>query len=573
MSENIDPTDDVIPENRVKYLDTGEVVSENRRTFQEEVPGEDVSDQLVREDAERADSWLNYNKGLQGTGFSPASRLDRSNIDSLEIEWILEMPTEGMETNPAIVPGDPPVMYFSEMNQTVRAVNARTGEVYWSNQPGLDTSLIEPRDPLRSRGVYLWQDKAYVNTNYGEVMAFDRYTGEVEWRQSTHTDDQQENMKIDPRRRIGMSSGPFVYDGKILWGQSGDEGGWAAVGALDAETGERLWNYGTVEKDGWVDESWRFGSAAPWMPAAVEPESNTVVWNTGNPGPMMNGVVRPGPNKHSDSVLAFDADSGELKWTFQMAAHELWDYDNCVPPKILEMEVDGEVQPVVNVDWKGAWSYLLDIETGNLIERSRSWARQDHTAFGEGQFLNYPPAGEDNMQTMWPPLAGGTEWPPDSYSPETGLLYIGAQDASDSIAYDPEWFYDENEVRSAEIGGWAEAPIELGDEIQHKSVVRAVDPTYRKDIVWEYEFDDVEPDQYDVWPGGTTATAGNLVFAGSPGGNLVALDAESGNWLWRHDTGGRITAAPVVWDDPEDGRQYVAVAANNRIITYSGGGE
>lgn len=570
MKKDLDNPDVIEPEERLSHLSAGPVPDQDQVIRLEEAPGSDVSDETLTSDVRRPDSWLHYNKGLEQIGYSPAYRVTPENVDSLSLEYEVDTVNglgdcvaEGQEANPTIVPGDPPVMYLSQGRMHVNALNARTGEGYWKFKYGIEG--IDAAG-VRNRGVAVWKDKAYVafpdeTSAPPRLIALDRYTGEKQWETSLMTEEQRDfEPSLDDN--LFTTQEPMVYDGKILIGQSSDKATWTYLLAFDAESGEQLWKWQVGKPDEWVGETWKFSSGAAWMTPTVDPQTDTVYFSTTNPDPMLNGVVRPGPNKHTQSIVALDPTTGERKWTHQMLAHELWDYDAATPPFVFDMSVDGERRRVVAEAGKVGWLYVLDAETGQLLERSEGFARQDH--WGEG-YLNFPPAGKENQKPMWPHLSGAKEWLPESYSPDTGLYYVGSNDCVMDVAYDPNWKYEPEKDYSDTfaIGGFLDYP----DSAPVKGRVVAINPA-SGDIEWRHELSDIPTDTPASYPftGGTTATAGGVVFHGSSGGHLVALDAESGERLWRYDTGGRIAAQPIIWDDPVAGKQYVAVTSNSEKL-------
>lgn len=578
MERNADHANAIEPEERLSHLDAGPIPDRNRLRQNDEVPGSDVTDDLLREDRQRADSWLHYNKGLEQIGYSPADGVTPNNVADLTLDYTVDtVPglgdcvNRGQEANPTIVPGDPPVMYLSQGQMHVNALNARTGEGYWKFEYGIEEI---DASGVRNRGVAVWNDKAYVafpdeTAVPPRLLALNRYTGELQWEVNLMTEEQQE-AETSLADQLFITQQPMVYDGKIFIGQSSDKAAWTYLLAFDAETGEQLWKWQVGKPDEWVGETWKFSSGAAWMTPTIDPATDTVFFATTNPDPMMNGVVRPGPNKHTQSVVALDTESGERKWSHQMLAHELWDYDASNSPFVFDMQVDGEERRVVAQAGKVGWLYVFDAENGRLLERSAGFARQDH--WGEG-FLNFPPAGEENKKEMWPSLHGAHEWLPESYSPATGLYYTGSNDNVMNVAYDPDWEYDPDKDYAAQngdtfaIGGFIGYP----ESADVKSRVAAIDPA-SGNIEWTHELEDVPTDSPASHPftGGTTATAGGVVFHGSSGGHLVALNAETGDRLWRADTGGRIAAQPIVWEDPQEGKQYVAVTSNSeQLHVYS----
>ncbi|GAB7095787.1 methanol/ethanol family PQQ-dependent dehydrogenase [Halolamina litorea] len=532
-----------------------ELPDENVRTFQQEVPGEDVTDRMLREDIANPNGWLHHNKGHEQIGFAPASRITPDNVGDLSPEYNIDDYT-GNQTEPLVVPGDPPVLYYTQANpQEVRAVNARTGEEYWRFAYANDDTKGLAH---ANRGVSVYQDKVFLGTHDNSLVAIDRYTGEEVWTTKTLTPKQKEEMSVP--ERMASTQAPEVYDGLVFKGMTGYYGGWGAYSALDAETGEIEWQYEVIPEDEWVGESWRYGDAAPWNISAIDPESGTIFIPGANPGPMMNGVVRPGPNKHSDSVIALDAATGEEKWTTQLVAHDWHDYDT-YNTRVVEMEVDGEIQRVVEAVNKTGYLYFLDIETGQLIERSRPYAKQG----GEVDFMGILPKGQENAATVWPSDWGSTEWTPDSYNPQTGLAHIAANDTVKRYWYG-DYEYDESVAEVNTGGGLELVDYEEFPDISAHLV--AIDPASGEEV-WREE---LEQDELQSRAGGTTATGGGVVFGSSPTANLVAVDAESGERLWEHsvaDPPRGITAAPVSWDDPVEGKQYVAIASTDGIQVFA----
>jgi PQQ-dependent dehydrogenase (methanol/ethanol family) len=566
MDDGIDHSKLEGPEDRPERLDTVEVnEDENPGEYQGDVSHVEVTDEMLQMGASDATSWLQYNGNLEQTGYSSAERLTSDNVSDLSRQYTIKTKSRGLETDPIVVPGDPPVMYFTqrsgligieeeqrESRVIVWAVNARTGETMWKFTYNVPKSVFQSSEALGvNRGVAPYEDKVYVATMDTKLVAIDRQSGEEVWTTDLLLDGQQ-------MARTSFTEAPVTYDGKVFIGQAGDAAGWAAVQAVDAKSGDILWSQRTAQRDGWVGETWRFSRAAGWMSPAVDPQSDTVFWSIGNPDPMMNGLVRPGANQYSNSVMALDTDTGEIKWNHQFMPHELWDYDVHDTPFVFDMEVDGEQRRVVAQDWKAGWTYIIDVETGELIERSEPFARQ-----GGEMFLQMPPAGEENAETVSPTTTGATEWPPDTYSPKTGLHYLGANNATQEMWYDPTWAWGPDNYDA--FGGGATP----ADTVNTAEVV-AMDPA-TGGLVWKHRLEDINTD----WPasrlftGGTTSTGGNLVFHGSSGGHMIALDAKTGEKLWQDDTGGRITASPVVWDDPDVGKQFVAIASDNKIIGYA----
>jgi len=88
-------------------------------------------------------------------------------------------------------------------------------------------------------------------------------------------------------------------------------------------------------------EAWHRGGGSTWITGTYDPELNLIYWGTGNPGPDMNGDVRPGDNLYTCSVVAIDADTGKLKWHFQFTPHDTHDWDAIGDPVLVDLTVGG----------------------------------------------------------------------------------------------------------------------------------------------------------------------------------------------------------------------------------------
>ena len=576
----VDHPEELAAEDRVENLPgLGEPTDSPQHTLVQEAPGSDVTPQMLREDVRRADSWLHYHKGYGNTGFSPATQLTTENVGELSLKWRYNSDTAGLEVNPLVVPGDPPVMYITTSNQKVVALNAITGETFW--EAAHDAALSA------NRGVAVWQDKVYIGTSSVELVAYDRYTGEQQWATSWYAESQR---SAGPwmEDAVSHTATPIIYNGVAMVGQAGDSGAWTVMTGIDAQNGEVLWQNRTAPPEDWVGDSWRYSSNAPWMPVSVDPETDTVFFPVMNPDPQHGVTDRPGPNKHSNSVLALDVQSGEQKWATQLLPHDIWDYDLATSVTVHEMNVDGEQQTVVSADMKTGWTYVLDAATGHVIERSRPWegVKQDHWGtgfFGIPPFAPYPQSKSEQAskqkEVMWPSAAGGTEWPPAAQSRRTGLRYIPVTKAAATVYHYPDWKYDP--ARDAKITLRAGdhtyiTPDQLGQYSDgmyegelYTSGVAAINPATGS-AEWYEEtgvFNDVSG--FGMFPGGVTATATNLVFNGTPDGRVVAFDATNGDRLWMGQTDQRITAAPITWVDPSTNTQYVTVADSTAVYTFA----
>ena len=125
-------------------------------------------------------------------------------------------------------------------------------------------------------------------------------------------------------------------------------------------TGKRVWRFYTVPGAGrtgggtWSGDAWKRGGGATWITGTYDPDLNLIYWGTGNPGPDMDGDVRPGDNLYSCSLVALDADTGKLKWHYQFTPHDVHDWDAVGDPVLVDVELGGrKVKAVIQANRNG----------------------------------------------------------------------------------------------------------------------------------------------------------------------------------------------------------------------------
>ena len=501
------------------------------------IPEVDVDQEMLSNSGDDPEAWLMYGGNYEQHRHTTADVITPENVSDLELEYEMSVGAgSSMEGTPIVVPGDPPVMYQTNGPNHLKAIDAREGEVLWS------FTYSPPRGVLlccddNNRGAAVHGDTVYMTTLDSGVIALDRYTGEEMWH--THTADYE----------VGYSAtwAPVVHDGHVITGSAGGEYG--VVGfhaALDAESGEMAWKTDTLMPDEWVGDSWENGCGTSWMTPTIDEERGWLYAPVGNPGPDFDGTVRPGPNAPTCGTIARNLENGETEWYFQESPHDIWDYDSAAPRVLIrDQDVgDGATDTVFNFG-KTGWGYTLDADEGSLYERTEEGV----------QHLNMwrmiPHISEDRRVPFVPGAQGGTDWQPPAYNPETGLVYGVMQNAPQDLF----WRFEEYEVGEAYWGGGLDDPPAEPPEDwngQTSSVV-AFDPTTGERVWREW----IESEHY-IW-GGLMTTATGLTFTGTQNGAFVAYDGESGDRLWEFEFDVPISASPMSWYDPGEGKQYVAV--------------
>jgi alcohol dehydrogenase (cytochrome c) len=335
----------------------------------------------------------------------------------------------------------------------------------------------------------------------------------------------------------------------VVVGSAGGEFGLRGhMDAFDAMTGERRWRCYTVPKPGepgsetWGDEAgeaWQRGGANCWVTATYDPELDLLFQGTGNPAPDFDGDVRPGDNLYTDSVVAVDVNTGTIQWHYQFTPHDLWDYDSTMENLLFDGP-DGR-KLLAHAD-KNGYFFVLDRTNGELV---RVFPFVDRITWGEitpdGKVTPKVYPDEEGVPVhFWPGPAGGKEWTHMSYNPQTGLIYVPVQEVGATATRRRREFRES-------IPYWgAGVAVDLDD---HYGFVAAIDPlTGEEKWRWNSEY---------PMCASTLTTAGGLVFQGTPTGEFVALDADTGEKLWSFQCGSGHHSSPSTFS--VDGRQYVAV--------------
>jgi PQQ-dependent dehydrogenase (methanol/ethanol family) len=502
-----------------------------------------------------AGEWLTHGRTYDNQRYSPLAQVTRANVAGLVPTAVYQMNVhraDGLEATPIVAGG---VMYMTTSHNSVLAFDLRTQKRLWQYDHSRHPRAAFCCGPV-NRGVAIAGDKVFMATLDARLIALDSRTGTVKWNIATHSVDSA----------YSNTAAPLVVGNKVIIGVAGGEYGIrGSVTAYDTGSGSQLWRFYTVpspEEGGWWGKwatstpwgdklprniaaekadsakyanTWRTGGAPMWVTPAYDAQLGLIFFGTGNPSPSNDGVGRPGDNLYNNSTVALDVETGKLRWYVQHIAHDLWDYDLPNPPILAE--VGG--RKVVMHAAKEGWTYIMDAATGALVRRS------DEFVPHENMFV--PP--DDKGVLMRPGIFGGANWPPSSFSPQTGLMYIPARDRPNMA------IRTESELEVGKMFTSGSFPRVPGNE--PKGFLVALDPATGK-VRWKSE----RPQW--VWSG-TLATAGGLVFMGETDGWFRAYDAATGAVLWSFFCGAGVDASPITYE--LDGRQYIAVAAGG--IRYS----
>jgi len=419
-------------------------------------------------------NWLMYNGQYHSQRYSRLDQVNNRTVGGLETKWIYQLGTlDRAETTPLVVDG---VMFLGESPNNVIALDARTGRPYWKYEHPLpdDLRICCGRN---NRGVAILGDRLYMSTLDAHLVAIDARSGTLVW----------DAEVADYKLGYSKTDTPLIVKDKVVTGIAGGEFGIRGfVDAYDAQTGKREWRVYTIpgpdhpDNRSWLGDSWRTGGAPTWITGSYDPELNLVYYGTGNPGPDYNGEVRKGDNLYSDSVLAVDVDSGELKWYFQFTPGDVHDWDAIQIPVLADASFQGRQRKLMLWANRNAFFYVLDRQTGEFLLgkpfAKQTWAEGLDERGRPIRRPNTFPSAEGTLVS--PPVSGGTNWFSPTYSPRTGLFYVNAYDG-EALFFIREEQYTPGQRYTA--GGQQQA----GPQEKYQSYVRAIEPQTGA-IKWQY---------------------------------------------------------------------------------------
>jgi outer membrane protein assembly factor BamB len=463
------------------------------------------ADPIPREVAEFAQDWPLPNKDYENSRATFDSQINSRNVVNLSAAWSFPIP--GMSaygaaaSNPIIV-GDK--VYLQDLSCNVFCLDLQKGEILWSKLYNV-SEIVGPNGPAVGLG------KVFIASDLYNITALDAETGDEIW-----------SARLSDVPTTGIDIQPVVYDGLVYVSTvpgTGDvfyaPGGIGVIYALDAENGQVVWSFSTVDsQDLWGHPEVNSGGGA-WYPPAVDIQTGITFWGIGNPAPFPgteewpSGTSRPGLNLYTDSMLALDHMTGELVWFRQVLPHDLLDHDFQISPILAELNVSGSEQKLAFGAGKLGKVYAFNRSTGEIIW-STVVGKYDQTAQ-----LDVLP---NETTRIYPGVLGGVETPM-AYS--NGALYVPV------VNMFTDW--TPTSLNSSTID-FANATGEL----------LALDAATGK-ILWIKHFE-------SMILGGATVV-NDLVFTAESDGTIHALKADSGEELFTYQAPAGINAWPAVAGD------------------------
>jgi PQQ-dependent dehydrogenase (methanol/ethanol family) len=518
------------------------------KTITADIPGGLTYERLRNSKAE-PQNWLTYWGDYDGTHASALNQITTTNVSLLRAAWSMQLPGDSvLESMPLVVDG---VVYTGGAPDGVHAFDAQTGMQIWNYERKQKAVNPYHNNPF-NRGVAVLGNRVFIGTLDAALVALDARTGLPLW----------ETQVADTLKGYSLTGAPLAVKDKIIVGISGGEFGIRGfIDAYDAVTGKRLWRFNTIPGPGefgnetWAGDSWKRGAGGAWMTGSYDPDSDTLYWGIGNPGPDLNHEVRRGDNLFSCSVVALDVNTGQRKWHYQFSPADAHDWDATEDLILADKPFHGQPRKLVMQANRNGMFYVLDRGDGKFLLGKPFVEQSWNKGFDENGRPIFTPGWESSAQgtTVYPSLAGGTNWQAPSFDRQNGWLYVafiemGMHTASVPIEYEEGRQY---------MGGRPSFGVGGG---KPSAGIRAIDTETGK-VQWEYLI------ASGSLSAGVLSTRGGLLFAASSEGNLIALDSKTGKYLWRFQTGGTIATSPISY--AINGKQFVAVAAGNVLYSFS----
>jgi alcohol dehydrogenase (cytochrome c) len=486
--------------------------------------------------ASATDGWLYASHDYAGTRFVDLKQITPENSKNLRPVCLYrsEQPAS-VQTSPLVYQG---VMYLTFGRATV-AIDAKTCRERWTYVWQPKGQEISPAN----RGAAIKDGKLVRGTADGYLITLDMADGSLLWSKPI--------ASFAGGQYFSMP--PLIYGDLIIAGPSGaDFGAKNWVGAFKLDNGEQVWKFNLVPDPGepgaetWENpESLKHGGGSLWTPLSLDVKSGVLYLPVGNPAPDFYGEIRPGANLYTDSIVALDVKTGKLLWYRQFIPHDVHDADLSQVSPLFATTIDGKQHDVITVSGKDGLLRLLDRSS-------------------QQQFYEVPITTRENVDALptvegvhrCPGLLGGMEWNGPAYDPGSNSLYVPATDWCGVFKRAPK---DPPIMQGMHYYGGS---VTSDPREKAKGWLTTLDASTGKER-WKY----ASPTPLVA---GVTATSGGVLFTGDLDNDFLALDAKTGDVLYRFNTGGSIGGGVISY--ALDGKQYVATTSGTVSAFFGGSG-
>jgi PQQ-dependent dehydrogenase (methanol/ethanol family) len=502
-------------------------------------------------------------KDYASTRYSGLEEINAGNVKNLKVAWTFSTGVNrGQEAAPLVV-GNTMYVVTPYPNILYALDLTKPGQTKWKYEPKPAAAAqgVACCDVV-NRGAAYSNGKIFYNTLDAQTVAVDAETGKELWKTKLG----------DINKGETMTMAPLVVKDKVLVGNSGGEfgvRGWMT--ALSANDGKIAWRAYSTGPDAdcliganfkpfykrdqgkdlgtqsWPPDAWKIGGGTVWGWISYDPELDLIYHGTANPGPW-NPDQRPGDNKWTSGIFARRPDTGEAIWFYQWSPHDLYDYDGINEQILLDLPTGGQPRKVLVRPERTGYVYVLDRTTGEVLS-ANPFVHITSTKgvdLKTGELIHVDekkPVMGRVVRDICPAAPGGKDWNPSAFSPRTGLVYI----PHNNLCMDFEGLEANYIAGTPYVGANVKMYAGPGG---HRGEFTAWDPVAGKEV-WKIK------ESFPVWSG-AVVTAGDVVFYGTMEGWFKAINARTGEELWRFKTGSGIIGQPVVYRGP-DGREYVAI--------------
>jgi quinohemoprotein ethanol dehydrogenase len=426
-----------------------------------------VDSASIKANTATSNDWPTIGLDYAETRFSKLNQITADNVKDLGLMWSYSLDSSrGVEATPVVVDG---IMYQTASWSVVHAIDARTGKKIWTFDPGVDREKgYKGCCDVVNRGVALYKGKVFVGAYDGRLIALDAATGQKVWEKDTIT---------DHSHSYTITGAPRVFNGKVVIGNGGAEYGVRGyITAYDADTGNQAWRWFTVPGDPskpFEDDSmaaaaktwdpagkWWIngGGGTAWDSITFDPDLNIIYIGTGNGAPWNRNLRSPagGDNLYLASIVALNADTGKYVWHYQETPGDSWDYTSSQPMILADINIDGAPRKVILHAPKNGFFFVIDRTNGKFISAKNfvdvNWA----TGYdANGRPIEVAEARGDKPFDSIPGAYGAHNWHPMSFNPQTGFVYIPAQNVPVNLTGDKDWTHNSNNPGQPHSGlGW-----------------------------------------------------------------------------------------------------------------------
>lgn len=496
------------------------------------------------QDPDAAD-WLSWRRTLDGWGYSPLNQINTDNVSDLRLVWSWGLEAGVSQTTPIVRDG---VMFIANPGNIVQALDASSGERLWEYRYPLDA---ERRAAAQMRSLAIYQDLILLNTVDAHMVAIDADTGEERW-----------NTPVGTAPGYTFTSGPIVADGTVVTGLTGcgryREDTCYVVG-LDGRTGLERWRTSTVALpgerggDSWGDlpAMFRAGSDA-WIPGSYDAGTGLLFWGTAQAKPWSRAARgTDGDALYTNSTLALDPTSGELRWYFQHIPGDSHDMDETFERILVDYDGRKSVFSMgkLGILWEN------DRETGDLI-RATDLGYQNlfdlDPQTGQAIYKDGMVQDVGEVVDFCPSTGGFKSLRAMAYHPGAEAFFVPLNLNCETAAFLPV----ERRVGGGGAGGVRNREYHFHPQSpEHVGELQALDLRTGQ-MRWR---------QRRRTPYNTAAltTGGGLVFVGDWDRYVLAYDAQSGAELWQTRLPHMTNGFPITY--AVDGVQYVAIGTGPSI--------